>query len=55
MNPKHAITVWKRDRLGTAWAWSCHCGRRYDTDQPTDKAARDQANAHVATAGRGAA
>jgi hypothetical protein len=44
--PDHGLTVWRRDYQGTAWAWSCLCGRRYDTDLPTKDAAHDEGMQH---------
>lgn len=44
--PDHGLTIWRRDYQGTAWAWSCLCGRRYDTNLPSRDAAHDEGTQH---------
>lgn len=46
-SPEHSLTIWRRDYQGTAWAWSCLCGRRYTDDLPTKDAAHDQGMEHA--------
>lgn len=45
--PEHGITVWVRDSMRTQWAWSCLCGTRNNTDQPTIAAAQQEARTHM--------
>lgn len=45
--PDHGLTIWVRDYQRTQWAWSCLCGRRYDTPLASQEAARDEGKAHI--------
>lgn len=49
-SPTHAISVWRRDLAGTAWAWSCLCGERYRKDLPDHDAALSEGRAHESAA-----
>lgn len=50
---RHNLTVWRRDRHGSAWTWMCSCGARYHDDLPSHETARAEAYAHRRAADTG--